>query len=104
MLKNMSDLIIANIVIADRTYRLKIETHEEELIRKTVKIINDKILEFKENFAGKDMQDYVSMALLWFATEQNKTGEAMISIQETEQKLASFEKHLDKMLKDITTT
>jgi len=50
------------------------------------------------------MQDYVSMALLWFATEQNKTGEAMISIQETEQKLASFEKHLDKMLKDITTT
>ncbi|MBX2931674.1 MAG: cell division protein ZapA [Chitinophagaceae bacterium] len=97
----MSELIIANIVIADRTYRLKIEQQEEELVRKTVKLINDKILEFKENFAGKDMQDYVSMVLLWFATEQNKTGEAMITLQETEKKLNSFEQHLDKILKEI---
>ena len=34
------------------------------------KKINDKILEFKTNFAGKDMQDYISMVLLWFVTEQ----------------------------------
>jgi hypothetical protein len=37
-------------------------------------LINDKITEFKTNFAGKDMQDYVSMALLWFATEQKPIG------------------------------
>lgn len=96
----MSDLIPVNIVIADRSYRLKIETHEEEIIRKTVKLINDKIFEYKENFAGKDMQDYVSMALLWFATEQNKTGEAMIQLDETSKKLYSFELLLDKVLQE----
>ena len=47
----MSELIIANILIADRTYRIKVEAAEEELIRKTAKIINDKILEFKDVFA-----------------------------------------------------
>ncbi len=100
----MSELIPANIVIADRSYRLKIEPIEEELIRKTVKIINDKIFEYKENFAGKDMQDYVSMALLWFATEQNKTGESMIQLDETSKKLQAFEQQLDKFLHEITDT
>ena len=100
----MSELIPANIVIADRSYRLKIEPIEEELIRKTVKLINDKIFEYKENFAGKDMQDYVSMALLWFATEQNKTGESMIQLDETSKKLQAFEQQLDKFLHEITDT
>lgn len=100
----MSELIPANIVIADRSYRLKIEPVEEELIRKTVKLINDKIFEYKENFAGKDMQDYVSMALLWFATEQNKTGESMIQLDETSKKLQAFEQQLDKVLHEITDT
>ncbi|HPH24806.1 MAG TPA: cell division protein ZapA [Chitinophagaceae bacterium] len=100
----MSELIPANIVIADRSYRLKIEPIEEELIRKTVKLINDKIFEYKENFAGKDMQDYVSMALLWFATEQNKTGESMIQLDETSKKLQAFEAQLNKVLEDIEST
>lgn len=97
----MSELIPINIVIADRNYRLKVEPDEEELTRKTAKLINDKIFEYKESFAGKDMQDYVSMALLWFATEQNKTGEAMIQLQETATKLKSFENHLDKALEEM---
>jgi cell division protein ZapA (FtsZ GTPase activity inhibitor) len=100
----MSQLIPANIVIADRTYRLKIDSEDEELVRKTAKLINDKILEFKDSFAGKDMQDYVSMVLLWFATEQNKTGKAMIKLQETEHKLLAFEKQIDKVLSSIKSS
>ena len=99
----MSELIPANIVIADRTYRLKIDADDEELVRKTAKLINDKIPEFKDSLAGKDMQDYVSMVLLWFATEQNKTGKAMISLQTTEQKLLAFEKQIDKAINSINT-
>jgi cell division protein ZapA len=38
------------------------------------KLINEKILEYKTQFSGKDMQDYISMALLWFVTQQ-QTGE-----------------------------
>jgi len=67
----MAELIPVNIVIADRTYRLKIAPSDEEQVRATVKIINNKILEYKSSFAGKDLQDYVAMALLWFATEKN---------------------------------
>lgn len=64
-----TDLIPVNIVIGDRTYRIKILPQDEELVRKTLKIINDKIIEFRTHFAGKDMQDYISMVLIWFATQ-----------------------------------
>lgn len=64
-----TDLIPVNILIGDRTYRIKILPSEEEMVRKTLKIINDKILEFRSQFAGKDMQDYISMVLIWYATQ-----------------------------------
>jgi cell division protein ZapA len=62
-------MIPVNINIADRTYRVKIAPEDESDVRNLVKIINDKITEFKTNFPGKDMQDYVSMVLVWFVTE-----------------------------------
>jgi hypothetical protein len=89
----MSDLIAINVVIGDRTYRLKVETKDEEIVRATVKLINDKILEFRTQFAGKDMQDYISMVLLWFATEQTKTGNTLQS-QEVVKAIDGLEKLL----------
>src|SRR5205085_2462817 len=68
-IKKMPELIPVNIVIADRSYRIKIEAADEEVVRRTANLINDKITEFRSQFAGKDMQDYVSMVLLWFATD-----------------------------------
>ena len=94
----MSDLIPVNILIADRSYRLKIEASDEEMVRKTASLINDKITEFKTHFAGKDMQDYVSMVLLWFATEQNQSGIDLVKWEEAASKLASLEKLVDKAL------
>lgn len=73
----MEQLIAATVVIGDRTYRIKVAGEDEEVVRKTVKTINDKIIEFKTQFAGKDMQDYIAMVLLWFATDRGakmKTG------------------------------
>ena len=96
----MSELIPVNILVADRSYRLKIEAADEEMVRKTAGIINDKITEFKTNFAGKDMQDYVSMALLWFATEQNQSGIDQVKWDEAASKLASLEKMVDKALNE----
>jgi hypothetical protein len=71
-------LIPVNIVIADRTYRIKTHTTDEEVIRKTVKMINDKLFEFKAQFAGKDMQDYLAMVIIWYAT-QSVGGAAVVS-------------------------
>ncbi|MCA6448932.1 MAG: cell division protein ZapA [Chitinophagaceae bacterium] len=94
----MSELIPVNILIADRSYRLKIEAADEEMVRKTAALINDKVTEFKTQFAGKDMQDYVSMVLLWFATEQNRSGIDQVKWEEASEKLASLEKMMDKAL------
>lgn len=94
----MADLIVIQVVIGDRNYRLKINRDEEETVRKTLKLVNEKISEYKTNFAGKDMQDYVSMALLWFATEQNNAGNFMIQQQETQQKINSLEHCIENLL------
>lgn len=100
MLDMMEELIPVNIVIADRSYRLKIEPADEEMVRKTSGLINDKITEFKTNFAGKDMQDYVSMALLWFATEQTQSGNLLVKWGELSQQINSLEKSIDKALQE----
>ncbi len=47
----MEELIPINVVIGDRTYRIRIAPTDEEVVRKTIKLINDKIIEFKTQFA-----------------------------------------------------
>jgi cell division protein ZapA (FtsZ GTPase activity inhibitor) len=89
----MQELIPINIVVGDRTYRIRIQTGDEESLRKTSKLINDKILEFKTNFAGKDMQDYISMVLLWFVTEQQS---GSIAEDDIESSLRQLELLLDR--------
>lgn len=91
-------LIPVNIIVADRSYRLKIEPEDEEMVRKTMKLINEKIIEFKTSFAGKDMQDYVSMVLLWFATEQQKPTPQMMFDNDEKVTLEKLEDLLNKAL------
>lgn len=94
----MEELIAINIPIADRTYRIKVATADEEQVRKTIKIINDKVIEFKTEFAGKDMQDYISMVLLWYAT-QLQSGKATVMESNLSEILKRMEGQLDKTLK-----
>jgi cell division protein ZapA len=92
----MADLIPVNIVIADRTYRIKTNAEDEEVIRKTLKVINDKIIEYKTQFAGKDMQDYIAMVVIWYATQA--ASEDVQPLHETEivSGLARLEQLIDK--------
>ncbi len=92
----MSELIPINILIGDRTYRIKTESENEETIRKNLKIINDKILEYKTQFAGKDMQDYIAMVIIWFAT-QNADTENGASSKELSEALLKMEEQLDNL-------
>lgn len=88
-------LIPVSIVIGDRTYRIKIFQQDEEVVRKTVKVINDKILEFKTQFAGKDMQDYIAMVLVWLATDKNESIHNGMEKDKILARLNSLEKMLD---------
>ena len=94
----MSELIAIAAVIADRSYRIKIKPSDEEVVRKTLKTINDKIIEFKTMFAGKDMQDYIAMVLVWYATEQHAAATEGIEKENLEGQLNTIEKLLDTQL------
>jgi cell division protein ZapA len=96
----MEQLIAATMVIGDRSYRIKCAPDDEEVVRKTVKTINDKIIEFKTQFAGKDMQDYISMVLLWFATDQITQMKAELNDKNLSGELNAIELILDNQLKD----
>ena len=93
------ELIPLNIVIGDRNYRIRILPSDEEVVRKTLKTINDKILEFRSQFAGKDMQDYISMVLIWFATESQSKNSPVLSA-ELMDSLLKMDKQLDEVVKD----
>src|SRR5213082_1167145 len=92
------ELIPLNLLIADRSYRVRINPEDEEVVRKTVKTINDKLLEFKTMFAGKDMQDYIAMVLVWFATEQNAAISNQVNLDHVSSRLQTLEKILDSGL------
>lgn len=93
-----AQLIPLNITIADRNYRIKILPADEETVRRTLKTINDKILEFRTSFAGKDMQDYISMVLIWYATQLQEKNVPTISA-ELMQSLLKMENQLDAVVK-----
>ena len=67
----MEDLTIT-VNIADRPYRLKIKREEEEVIRKAVKEIEQRIREYSEHFAFNDKQDLMAMVLLHYASTVQK--------------------------------
>ena len=92
----MAELIPVNIVIGDRTYRIKTDPADEEAIRRTLKIINDKIIEFKTQFSGKDMQDYIAMVMIWYATQTSADSNPALEKEMTEE-LNKIEQHLDKV-------
>jgi len=91
----MDELIPITAVIGDRSYRIKIQPSDEEVVRKTLKVVNDKIIEFKTIFAGKDMQDYIAMVLVWYATEQNTSLANELNEDNISAKLSLIEKMLD---------
>ena len=89
----MQELIPINVTIGDRAYRIKINARDEEKVRMVTRKINDQLLQYKTGFAGKDMQDYISMVLLWFVTEQQDG-----NLNPELVKVGDQLKHLDAML------
>lgn len=100
----MDNLIPLNLLIGDRSYRVRIQPTDEEVVRKTVKTINDKLIEFKTMFAGKDMQDYIAMVLVWFATDQNAVISNQVNLDNVSSRLQTLEKMIDSGLEEWRKT
>jgi cell division protein ZapA len=93
----MQNFIPINIVLGGRTYRLKIKTEDEEKVRSMAKKLNEQLTVFKTEYAGKDMQDYLAMVLLWHVSEKLEAQPAQ-EVDSTQ--LDNIEKMIDKGLED----
>ncbi|PIE86039.1 MAG: cell division protein ZapA [Bacteroidia bacterium] len=85
-----------NVKIYDRFYPLKIEIADEEKIRKAAKIINEKVVQYKQRYTSKDIQDFLSMVALQFVTkviecEEKQDVETIIQkVKEIDQEVAEY--------------
>lgn len=61
--------ISINVWLSGRSYRIRIKQEEEEAVRKAVKLADSKVQEMRNNYAGKDDQDFIAMCLLAYAAD-----------------------------------
>ena len=52
--------------VAERYYPLKVDREDEEKIRKAARTINEKVLQYKQRYTDKDVQDFLAMAALQY--------------------------------------
>ena len=74
----MDDKLSIRVNVADRDYPLKVETENEERIRKAARLINEKVLQYKQRYVDKDTQDFLAMAALQYVIR-------LIEIEESEE-------------------
>lgn len=65
----MDDKLSIRINVADRYYPLKVKRDDEENIRKAAKMINEKVLQYKQKYVDKDIQDFLAMASLQYVIQ-----------------------------------
>jgi cell division protein ZapA (FtsZ GTPase activity inhibitor) len=75
----MDDKLSIRVNVADRYYPLKVEREDEEKIRRAARLINEKVLQYKQRYTDKDVQDFLAMAALQF----------VIKLSEEEEKISS---------------
>ena len=92
----MEDKLSIKVNVADRFYPLKIDSIDEEKIRKAAKLINDKVLLYKQRYSDKDTQDFLAMAALQYVTkvleyeQQNDTALLEQNLKELDEELAEY--------------
>jgi cell division protein ZapA (FtsZ GTPase activity inhibitor) len=94
----MDDKLSIKVNVADRYYPLKIESKDEEKIRKAARLINEKVLQYKQRYLDKDVQDFLAMAALQFVTRVIEM-ENKFDISPLEQQLQDLNEELEAYLK-----
>lgn len=70
---DISEKLSIRVNIADRYYPMKVERSDEAKIRQAAKMINEKIMQYKQRYKDKDLQDFLAMAALQFVTKVIET-------------------------------
>ena len=75
--------ITITVTIADKPYRLKINREEEAVIRKAVGEIEHKLNDYALQYAFREKQDLLAMALLHFSAMAIKLEEEQLHREQT---------------------
>jgi cell division protein ZapA (FtsZ GTPase activity inhibitor) len=73
----MDDKLSIRVNVADRYYPLKVERDNEEKIRRAARLINEKVLQYKQRYTDKDVQDFLAMAALQFVIKLSEEEEEL---------------------------
>ena len=93
----MEDKLSIKVQIAERFYPLKIDRQDEEKIRRAAKLINDKVLQYKQRYIDKDGQDFLAMAALQFVIQLNDC-EGTQNVVSLKQELNELNNELESLI------
>jgi cell division protein ZapA len=94
--EKQTSLIPVNVIVAGRSYRLRVAPEDEAFVRAALQRVNDQIAELRRSYAAKDEQDFLAMCLLMYATEkQSIVAEALL-----ESELQAMTARIDKALEE----
>ena len=100
----MDDKLSIRINVADRYYPLKINREDEEGIRKAARMINEKVLQYKQKYVDKDIQDFLAMAALQYVIrlleleKKENSDDLSLSLKELTNRIDSV---LEEKSKDV---
>lgn len=94
---NTSGLLSINVWLAGRSYRIRIRPEEEEMVRKAVKLADEKVMEMRRHYAARDDQDFVAMVLLMYAADSATDEEHSPLLRQT---LADMAAKIDRAVEE----
>jgi cell division protein ZapA (FtsZ GTPase activity inhibitor) len=96
----MDDKLSIKINIAEQYYPLRVNRNEEERIRKAARLINDKLLQYKQAYTESDVKDFLAMVSLHFATKFLELEEQM-NENPIKEELAELNESIEDYLNNI---
>jgi cell division protein ZapA len=94
----MDEKLSIKVNIADRYYPLKIESKDEERIRKAAKLINEKVSQYKQRYLDKDTQDFLAMAALQYVSKVLEL-EERFDMNQIDQQIKELTQELEEYIK-----
>lgn len=95
----MEEKLSIRVNVADRYYPLKIDRRDEEKIRKAAKMINEKVLQYKQRYTDKDTQDFLAMAALQYVIKVIES-EYNLEAPDVIEGIKDLNNELERFLKD----
>jgi cell division protein ZapA (FtsZ GTPase activity inhibitor) len=96
----MSEHISVQVLIAERTYPIKIDTKDAPIVREAARLLQEKLVQVQQMYAVKDKQDYLAMSALLnlvdILKEKNKRDDQFSTL---EKQLSEVESQIQVLLK-----